>query len=422
MILRCVVLGTALFFAGCGVPQGTLMVTPLIYREDGIDPFAHVDSAHRTPAQLVFYATNRSRASGPFDDPRAYGNTPSSTLQLGMARVRFGDDLTWEDLSEASRASDRKLKVAMRLTDVWEHASISLTDADFLPSPTDGSERFLSAVNAQLALAKDPEIIIYVHGAKVNFYNACIYAAELNHFAGRDMVPLAFAWPTHQDIFRYLSGEDIERGKASVGTFVSLIRILAQHTSARRINIVCWSAGGRVVSRALEKLEIWDELHDLAPTESRLGTVVFAAPDVPVHDFVQRLPKIDQVAERVIVIASDDDIALEKASTLMGGGLRMGTAVGQMPDEEREAIERDMRIELLDVSQGKDVRGFDIAGHRYWFSHDWISSDLVLAVRPRLPASKRGLAPSSIKNVWYFPVDYPQRVRAAAKDALGGSW
>ena len=82
---------------------------------------------------------------------------------------------------------------------------------------------------------------------------------QLNHFAGRDMVPIAFAWPTHQSIFQYLLGEDVDRARHSVAAFEGLLRILAERTNARRIHVVCWSAGGRVVSRALEDLAHWDE-------------------------------------------------------------------------------------------------------------------------------------------------------------------
>ena len=411
-----------LVLAGCGVPEASLMVTPIIYHGDGLDPLAHVDPSHRTTSQRVFYATNRARSSGRFDEPLAYGNTPTASLQLGMARVRFGEGIPWETLHEASRSVERDEQITLRLTDVWEHGSIRFKDLAYEPDATDGSDRYFAAINAQLAVAKDPELIVYVHGAKVNFYDACVYAAELNHFAGRDMVPIAYAWPTHQDIFRYLSGEDVQRARASARTFESLLRVLATRTTARRINIVCWSAGGRVVSRALEDLSHWEDRLREDPSAARLGTVLFAAPDVPVHDFVERLPEIERVSERVIITASDDDVALEKASQLMAGGQRAGTIGQSMPEEEVAMLERLSRVELVDVSGGKADRGFDISGHRYWFSHAWVASDVVLAVRTRLPASRRGLEPSPIRNVWYFPPDYPDRVRASARDALGGGW
>ena len=407
---------------GCGVPERKLMVTPVLYHSDALDPLSHVDASHRTTSQRVFYATNRDRIHGGYDQPLAYGNQPTDTLQLGMARIRFGETDSWEALHAASRGDERQEPFNLRLTDVWEHGSIRFRDLEHDPSPTDGSAGFFKAINAQLAIAKDPELILYVHGAKVNFYDACVFAAELNHFAGRDMVPIAFSWPTHQDILRYLSGEDVARARASVRTFESLLRTLAERTTARRINIVCWSAGGRVVSRALEDLSHWeDRLHE-DPADVRIGAVVFAAPDVPVHDFVARMPEIERVSELVVVTASDDDNALEMASVLMAGGRRIGTINEELPEEELEALNNATRLELVDVSGGKNSRGFDITGHRYWFSHAWVASDVILAVRTRLPAESRGLKQSDFKHVWYFPPDYPDRVRTAALQALHGTW
>lgn len=405
---------------GCGVPQDSLMVSPIIYDADGIDPLAHLDPSHRTPSEEIFFVTNRARDPGTYDSPLAYGNTPTDTLQFGMARVRFGDDLTWAELHAASRRPQRDESIKLRLTDVWEYGSVHFADHERVEDPTDGWAEFLADVNAELAVSRHPEIVIYVHGAKVNFYHACIFSAQLDHFVGRDVVSIAFAWPTHQDIFRYLSGEDIARGRDSVELFESLLRLLARETTAERINVVSWSAGGRVVSKALEDIIQWDDELQSPSGERRLGAVVFAAPDVPADDFLERLPAIHESAERVIITASDDDIALTQASVFMGGGRRMGTSLAVMPTGEREVLEKLRHVEFVDVSSGRDERGFNIDGHRYWFTHPWTASDLMLAIRTRRAASDRGLTPTDIRNVWQFPPDYPARARAAARSSLGG--
>lgn len=411
-----------LMLSGCGVPNAQLMVTPVIYDGDTLDPFAHVDETHRTPSMTVFFATNRARATGRFDAPMAYGNSLTNTLQLGSARVRFGRDMDWETLHEESRSLKRSNPIGLSLTDVWEHASIDLRSGEFVPRVTDGSTEFFDAINAQLRHAKDPELLIYVHGAKVNFYNACVYAAELDHFAGRDMVSLAYAWPTHQDIFAYLDGEDIARGRASVVPLATLLRLLAEHTTAQKINIICWSAGGRVVSRALNELGKQVSERGMDPAELRLGAVVFAAPDVPVHDFFERLPNIHLVAERVIVTTTDDDIALEKATQFMGGGARAGNLRIDAFGTQFADLGALSRVEVVDVSYGQNDRGFDIGGHDYWFRHAWVASDVILSLRTRLPANQRGLAPTNLPNVWYLPNDYPDRARAAVRNALNGTW
>jgi esterase/lipase superfamily enzyme len=69
----------------------------------------------------------------------------------------------------------------------------------------------LSDLNYAINSARNKDLIVYVHGAKVNFYNACAFTAQLDHFMGRDMTSLAFAWPTHQNIFSYGVGTDLKR-------------------------------------------------------------------------------------------------------------------------------------------------------------------------------------------------------------------
>ncbi len=415
-------LALILLTAGCGVEPVVLMDTPVIYHEDGIDPLAHLEKPQRTTSHSIFYATTRQRRLDSLFEPLAYGNTPATTLQVGKARVSFGRDLLWEVLHNESKSAIRLNEIVMDLTDVWEHGRLAFENGQYKQGELDGADEYFAEINQQLALAKDPEILLYVHGAKVNFYNACVYAAELDHFAGRDMIGIAFAWPTRQNIFTYAWGDDVLRAQQSAHSLASFLRLLATRTTARKINIICWSAGGRLVSRALAELFGQEERLTEDPAAIRLGLVVFAAPDVPVHDFVERLPAIDRIAERAIITASDDDTALTTATVLMGRGQRMGTSSEDLPEEERIALKLATHVELVDVSRGKEERGFDITGHRYWYSHPWVASDIILCVRTHLSARERGLEPSEIENVWYLPKDYPERVRAAAKKALGSSW
>jgi esterase/lipase superfamily enzyme len=57
----------------------------------------------------------------------------------------------------------------------------------------------------------------------------------------------------------------------------------------------------------------------------RLGTVVFAAADVPLDLFLERLPSISEMAEKVVVTVSDADNVLRSAVSFMGGRERIGS-------------------------------------------------------------------------------------------------
>jgi hypothetical protein len=414
-----------LFVIGCTASKPlTLMSTPVIYHNAAVDPFAHLDPEEKTILTSLFYATNRSPQTSPKDLP--YGNGISKHLHLGRATIRMGENINdWEDLYLASILSDRPEPLILTLEDTIEMASID--PEGFEPgngSLSPSQQSFVDAVNADLAKAKDKEIMIYVHGAKFDFFTSCALTAEIDHFAGRDFVGVAFSWPSHQNILSYVFGIDVHRAWHSTLSLRSLIGLLANHTQVEHINIICYSAGGRVTSKAL--FEMRQSHADLTPQalkkKFKLGAVVFVAADIPVESFLDRLPAIGDLAKQVVVTISDADDVLKAASSIMGGGQRVGSKEAEIIEEEFAIIEGLKNFEIVDLSLGQEERGFDIAGHHYWYRHPWASSDIIFLLRTDLPPHRRGLAPADLEGVWYLSPDYPERVRNAAKKELKGQW
>ena len=79
-------------------------------------------------------------------------------------------------------------------------------------------------------------------------------------------------------------------------------------------------------------------------------------------------------------------------------------------------------VEIIDVSAGKEERGFDIVGHHYWYRHPWMSSDIIFLMRTDLPPSRRGLSSSEVEGIWYLSSDYPEKIKRAAEIELDGQW
>jgi esterase/lipase superfamily enzyme len=154
----------------------------------------------------------------------------------------------------------------------------------------------------------------------------------------------------------------------------------------------------------------------------RIGTVVFAAADVPVDLFLERLPAIADLAEKVVVTVSDADNVLQAASKFMGGGRRIGSELAGMREETFVQAHDITNFELVDLSRGKEKRGFDITGHHYWYRHPWVSSDMIFLLRTDLSADQRGLVPAEEDQVWYLNQEYPDRIRRAAQKHLDGQW
>jgi esterase/lipase superfamily enzyme len=404
----------ALLVTACSsVMVQPLMPTPVLFSELGFSPLDHIPEKERWTPRRVYYATTRVRES---DLQRIdYTNAESDQVSLGMSLIGFGGpQLSWSDLSDYSRQEERSDVVDLSIAGLVEVGPFQPSTATTPASDNTGALAWMVAnINASIESARDEDLLIYVHGAKVNFYNANAFAAQLDHFMGRDMTSLAFSWPTRQNILAYGSGSDVKRAYRAAQSLTSLLEELGRDSVARRIHIVCWSAGGRVVTAALK--ELYDRHADDAGDireRFRLGTVYYAAADVPAAEFVDALPAINALSSRIVVTVSSKDSALEMAKATMGGGARLGQRNTDLGEDDLQVVESADRLEVVDVSRDWEGRGFDITGHRYWFDHPWASTDVVLAVRSDFRPEERGLAATQHKMLWAIPADYPERLRA----------
>lgn len=170
----------------------------------------------------IFYATNREPEIT--EEGLSYGNDITQRLHLGQAVVQLGDENTqWNDLYEASITDQTGLLLPLKLHSVAQQARFPVGMAAPSAELTDEAQAYFAAINAELAEAQDREILVYVHGTKVGFLNSAALTAEIDHFSGRDYVGLAFAWPSHQNIFRYLIREDVHRAQASSDALATLL-------------------------------------------------------------------------------------------------------------------------------------------------------------------------------------------------------
>lgn len=268
---------------------------------------------------------------------------------------------------------------------------------------------------------KSGKSILYVHGTKVAFKNAAIMAAEMDHFSGRDFVSICFSWPSHQNIISYLVGTDVQRAKDASQSLAVFIEFLATHTKAKRINVFSFSAGARTTSKAVHEMALTASTNNLGNIY-KLGSIVYAAADVPIDTFLERLPASSLLAEKVILTVSDKDDVLLAARRFMHGRPRVGAADAELDEEKFITQTKLSNVEIIDVSLGKTSRGFDITGHHYWYNHPWISSDMIFLLRTDLPALKRGLSPAEFAGVWYLASEYPAKVAEAANRELQTQW
>lgn len=415
---------TAWLLTGCSTQSNlTLMPKPVIYQNGVVHPFAHLTPEHQTTRVHVFYATNRAPRSS--KSGVSYGNSLDSSIHLGEAIIRIGEpDDDWAEILALSLAESELVTVPLTLETISETAQMPTDNTHPDSRLTLGQQKFIDAINKELDKAVDKEIMVYVHGTKVNFANAAILTAEVDYFAGRDFVGLAFAWPSHQNILYYLSGIDVRRALNSSPALTSLLVLLAEHTKAEHINILAYSAGCKVASKALfEMRHAFSELDsDELRDKFRIASVVFAAADVTIDVFFDRLPAISEMVDQLVITVTDDDNALKAAERFMGGKIRVGEENAEIIEEAFIIKNKLFNVEIIDVSYGQKVRGFNISGHHYWYRHPWMSSDIIFLMRTDLPPHRRGLSPTELEGIWYLSPDYPEKIQKAAEKELRGQW
>ncbi len=393
-----------------------MMPTPIVHQDREVKLLSNLESESNADLE-IFYATNRmpmGEGAKPW-----YGNEVSQGMRVGINRIRFGErPLTLKALIKATTKGEREEEIPMNLDRVSEQAVISQVD---ITNPSPEACKFAEGVNEVLKKSKFKKIHLYVHGAKSSFFLSAVQGGQLHHFMARDGVFISVSWPTTQSFLSYK--KDVRASRQSIEPFVNLLDFLAHHTDVEDINIIAYSAGSRVVAPALALLrQRYEHLErKQLLSELKIREVYFAAPDVGTVPFVgEYLPNFYPLVARTSVTQQSEDLVL-KMSAIANKASRLGR-----PDKDELTEEQIQwlvdaanarRLDWIDMAFEDGERPVNFKKHAYWYSNPWVSSDVILQFLSHERPDKRGLIrrPGD-KPIWYFPKDYPERVRAAMKE------
>jgi esterase/lipase superfamily enzyme len=419
---RWLALAAAISAAACSGPPLSidLMPAPDLYASAQMDPFADSAPVESLPDFPLLYATLRQPATED-DRERFYTNRRDAVLRVGVARIEVGrKGLTWEEARRVSLAKNRPDRYPLKVTDVDEIgvAAASPFVSDELREEVQPSRsEFAKRVNERLARAHGKDVYLYVHGYKVVFENPLLVASELWHFLGYEGVMVAFSWPSTPKTLAYFS--DLETASTSAQGFRRLIEILAEETDARRIHILGYSAGTRVVARALDQISLMSRGRsaDEVVADWRIGEVALVGSDVDRSLMGSYIADgLLKTVERMTVYVSKSDKALAFSRRVLGGRNRLGQDFGEALDPGTERfLEQTDRLDVVDVT---DAEEFDVGnGHAYFRKSPWASSDVLLTLSTSRPPAERGLVRGELP-VWTFPPDYVERLRAVLGETL----
>ena len=136
-------------------------------------------------------------------------------------------------------------------------------DVDFDTSAAQTGPRDFSAVIDRTLLdGTGRDIYIYVHGYKVVFENAIAVSTELWHYLNYEGAFIAFSWPATPRRTAYFG--DLETAEMAAVVLRRFLTYLSNETRARRIHLVGYSAGTRVITAALTGLALSQRAESLA--------------------------------------------------------------------------------------------------------------------------------------------------------------
>jgi len=201
------------------------------------------------------------------------------------------------------------------------------------------------------AQAGGGDVLIYVHGFKQTFETAVLDAAHLSDgikFRGRT---IAFSWPSRAGLFDY--AYDRDSAMWSRDDFERVLSALVSAPGSGRVHIVAHSMGTMLTLESLRQL--YGRYGDTVT--SKIGAVVFAAPDIDMDVFSSAVQRIGPLAGKITVIAATNDRALALSGQIAGGMTRVGAA-------EKAAIAR-LGVRVVDAS----AEGWGIINHDLFLSN-----------------------------------------------------
>ena len=345
-------------------------------------------------------------AADPFGDERSHVPT------LGVAYVKVGDGLSSQELI-AETVTDAKRKRAVVKYERVELNKIPLPNEPLQVRDTVvhfQNNAWVQAVKARMNRTQSQTVTIFVHGYNTDFIENTLLAGEIYHYMGRKGVMMSFEWPSADKLLGYV--QDKTSASFSTRQFRGLISNIAKECDVDTITIIAHSAGAPIVVNALREIRLleYDTPGNEVQDRYRVGRVVLAAPDMDVMEFTNAIhDRFYELTTGVAVYGSLKDRAL-KASERLSGSSRLGHAVGELDDWDREVYRKVPKIEMIDASKAEQ-RFRSFIGHSYFHRDPWVSSDIGSFLLGRTP-EQRGLTKAPNGSIfWQFDDDYPERLK-----------
>jgi esterase/lipase superfamily enzyme len=359
----------------------------------------------------VLYATNRAPAPAAAGARPRYLRRAGDAVRLGLAHVHLGEPgWSFDDLVASDRTSRLDNPRPAHITSVEEFGAMG-GEAD---------RAFIAAIDRQVEASRTGETVIYVPGYRATFDQVITLMGAWAHYLGRSSAVVAFSWPTGTQAWNYFL--DCRRARAYIPDIERLVALIAEGSTARRLNLIAFSCGSPLLAEALVQLRNRHpgDDHQALQRRYRIGNIIFVAADIDLTTFARSyVQPLSDLAVRLQVYVSENDLALKFAS-LLAGASRLGRPrIQELTRADLETLASNERLVGIDVARvygAHELTG--MRGHGYWVANERISTDVLLSMIYPFSPAWRGLVHKPGRSMWTFPEDYPQRVGDAVYQAV----
>lgn len=293
-------------------------------------------AAQPEPAPVtVFYGTNRNRLES--GKPSRYYGERRGNLEYGTALVS----------GSAREEKTRLLGVSAQ-----------------------SREQFFEGLRFAVQEARQPTVLVFVHGYMRSFGEVSRQVAEFSTNTGFNGPVVMWTWPSTNNAARYVVDETNIRWAQP--DFAEFLKSIIRESGAASIHLVGHSLGGRGLIDVLLQ-----DLLSCGMTITQIGEVVLLAPDVDKDVFVGRAgPALVSAGLSVTLYAAANDRAMASAKAIHGyaraGDSKDGPAV--VPG-----------ITTIDVTSTNS----SVLGHSYFNKSGGVIADLAALLNEREPADRR---------------------------------
>jgi esterase/lipase superfamily enzyme len=395
-----------------------LMPAPTVFEDGAINPLPKGQPPVSYDDFRMLYATDRAPSNDPEKRP-FYLDEAGFILRLGQARVKAGPEgADWETVRRTTLAKNRTGDYPLEVVSV-EGTGYLANTYSFLTrsisepaSPEQRGRGFARLVDERLAVSGVKEVYVYLHGFRVMFDVPVLVATELWHFMGYRGAFIAYSWASTPSLFAYFA--DLEAAVIMARKLRLFLTYLAQETQAEKIHIIGFSAGSRLVVRALHQMALLEKDKSVEEIRKkvRIGNVIIVGADISHEEFgVALADDLLRIPERTTIYISSADRALAFVSWLFRRE-RLGEMwAEELPARVANFLRANPSLQFIDVTEA--AGSTDGNGHSFFRKSPWVSSDLLALLAHDLGAAQRGLEKDENLLVWKFPPDFIGRLRKA---------